>query len=87
MEDRLIVAPMAEFPKLEVRRVSTGTNMAIGAAAGVALGVVLTFAQPGCSVNGGREWADNMCGVALIGFALNGAWLGAGVGYLVGRNR
>jgi hypothetical protein len=61
--------------------------MAIGAAVGVAIGTVVTFAQPGCSLNPGREWADNMCGLALFGFTMNGAWLGATVGYLVGRNR
>jgi len=72
---------------LDAGRVSPGRGMAVGAAVGVALGVAATFLQPGCSSTQRPEWNTNMCPVALIGFTLNGAWMGAGVGYLVAEHR
>lgn len=81
MDPRLI-APMREDHRpAEMRRLSTGGHVAIGATAGAVLGAALAFAEPHC-------WqGDSFCGVALIGTVPLGAIVGAGAGYLVAKVR
>ncbi|MBB4637110.1 hypothetical protein [Longimicrobium terrae] len=81
MDPRLIAPAAVERRAGESRSPSTGTHVGVGALAGAALGLVATFAQPGCSETG------SMCGLAAVVFVPAGAVVGGGIGWLVARLR
>ncbi|HEX8391948.1 MAG TPA: hypothetical protein VF665_06300 [Longimicrobium sp.] len=81
MDPRLIAPAPRTAGAVEVRRMSTGGHVAVGALAGAVLGAALPFADPNC------RKGESMCGLALVGTVPLGIVIGGGAGYLVSRAR